>query len=109
VLRPSVVDVPNEKISILEAIGMAGDMTVYARRENVLLIREEDGKKIIRRLNLNSQEIFSSQYFYLKTNDVIYVESNRAKVQNSSRFTALLPTLLSALALLVVLFQYTKI
>ena len=109
VLRPAVVPVPNEKISILEAIGMAGDMTIYAKRDNVLLIREEDGKKIIRRLNLNSQEIFSSQYFYLKTNDVIYVESNKAKVQNSSRFTVLLPTILSALTLLVVLVQYMKL
>jgi len=108
VLAPKVVDVPNEKISILEAIGMAGDMTIYARRDNVLLIREEDGKKIIRRLNLNSEEIFSSQYFYLKTNDVVYVESNKAKVQNSSRFTALLPTFLSALALIVVMVQNVK-
>jgi len=108
VLAPKVVEVPNEKISILEAIGMAGDMTIYARRDNVLLIREEDGKKMIRRLNLNSEEIFSSQYFYLKTNDVVYVEPNKARVQNSSRFTALLPTFLSALALIVVLVQNVK-
>jgi len=103
--KPGVVPVPNEKISILEAIGMAGDMTISARRDNVLLIREDEGKKIIRRLNLNSDEIFKSQYFYLKTNDVVYIETNKAKVQSSSRFTALAPVILSALAFLAVAVQ----
>ena len=50
--RPGMIDVPNEKISILEAIGLAGDMTLYAKRENVLVIRSEEGKKITTRLNL---------------------------------------------------------
>jgi len=107
--RPGVVPVPNEKISILEAIGMAGDMTISARRDNVLLIREDEGKKIIRRLNLNSEEIFRSQYFYLKSNDVVYIETNKAKVQGSSRLTTLLPVLLSALAFIAVIFTQVKL
>ena len=53
VSRPTVITVPNEKISVLEAIGLAGDLTIYGKRDNVLLIREEEGKKIVRRINLN--------------------------------------------------------
>ena len=98
VARPTVVTVPNERISILEAIGLAGDITVYGKKENVLLIREEKGSKVIKRINLNSSEIFSSPYYYLKSNDVVYVEPNSAKVASSSRTQQLLPTILSALS-----------
>ncbi|HUQ64685.1 MAG TPA: polysaccharide biosynthesis/export family protein [Flavitalea sp.] len=98
VLRPTVVTVPNERISILEAIGLAGDITIYGKKENVLLIREEKGSKVIKRINLNSSEIFSSPYYYLKSNDVVYVEPNNAKVASSSRSQQLLPIILSALS-----------
>ncbi|GAO44319.1 polysaccharide biosynthesis/export family protein [Flavihumibacter petaseus] len=101
--RPSVIDVPNEKISLLEAIGFAGDMTLYAKRDNVLLIRSEEGKKITRRINLNTDELFSSPYYYLKSNDIVYVESNKAKVQSTSRSNTLLPILLSALAFVAII------
>lgn len=95
--RPGVVTVPNEKISILEAVGFAGDLTLYAKRDNVMVIREEEGKKVIRHLNLNSDEIFRSPFYYLKSNDVVYVESNRAKVKSTSRGDQLLPIILSSL------------
>jgi polysaccharide export outer membrane protein len=98
VSNPSVINVPNEKISLLEALGLAGDITVFGKRDNVLIIREEDKKKIIRRLNLNSSELFNSPYYYLKSNDVVYVEANKAKVGSSSRSTQLLPILLSGLS-----------
>ena len=68
---------PTERISILEAIGMAGDLSVYGKRGNVLLIRngeEFDQRKIVVRLNLSSKALFSSPYFYLRPNDIIYVE-----------------------------------
>lgn len=103
VARPSVVAVPNEKISILEAIGLAGDLTIYGRRDNVLLIREEKGTKIIKRINLNSPEIISSQYYYLKSNDVIYVEPNEAKVSAASNTRQLLPIFLSALSFVAII------
>lgn len=101
--KPSTIEVPNEKISILEAIGLAGDLTLYAKRDNVLLVRSEEGKKITRRINLETDEIFRSPYYYLKSNDVIYVESNRAKVQSTSRANQLLPIFLSALAFVAVI------
>lgn len=106
--RPSTIDVPNEKITLLEAIGLAGDLTLYAKRDNILLIRSEEGKKITRRINLGTDEIFRSPYYYLKSNDVVYVESNKAKVQSTSRTTQLLPVLLSALAFVAVIVDRVK-
>lgn len=101
--KPTVVAVNNEKISLLEAIGMAGDLTLSARRDNVLLIREENNKKITRRINLNDESLFRSPYYFLKSGDVVYVEANKAKVQSTSRFTVLLPALLSGLAVLAII------
>jgi polysaccharide export outer membrane protein len=98
VSKPSVVNVPNEKISLLEALGLAGDITIYGRKDNVMVIREEDGVKKIKRLNLNSSEIFSSEYYYLKSNDIVYVEANNAKIANSTRSSTLIPIVLSALS-----------
>jgi len=79
VAHPSSFIVPNEKVSVLDALGLAGDLTIYGRRDNVLLIREIDGKKELTRLNLNSSDLFESPYFYLKQNDVIYVQPNKSK------------------------------
>ena len=101
--NPTVVPVPNEKISLLEAIGLAGDLTIYAKRDNVMILREENDKKIIKRLNLNSSELFSSPYYYLKSNDIIYVEPNKAKVASSSRSNQWLPIVISGLTLVAVI------
>lgn len=98
VSRPTVVNVPSEKISLLEALGLAGDITIYGKKENVMVIREEDGVKKIKRINLNSSDIFGSEYYYLKSNDIVYVEANKAKVAGSTRTSQLLPILLSALS-----------
>ena len=97
VLRPTVVPVPSEKISMLEAIGMAGDMTLFAKRHNVLLIRVENGKKITRRINLNASDFLDSQYYYLKNNDIVYVEPNEAKVATTNRSQQIVPLVLSIL------------
>ena len=104
--RPTVISVANEKISLLEALGLAGDLTIFAKRDNVLLIREEGGKKIIRRINLNTQEVLTSPYYYLKTNDVIYVEPNKSRVASTGRSQVLLPIIFSALSFLTILITY---
>ena len=106
VARPTVVNVANEKISLLEAIGLAGDLTIYAKRDNVLLIREEGGKKTFRRINLNDEKFFSSPDYYLKTNDIVYVEPNRVRAQAASGYQQNLPVIFSALSLLVIAAQY---
>lgn len=100
--RPMVVPVPNGKISMLEAIGMAGDLTLFAKRDNVLLIRTENGKKITRRINLEEPGFIDSPFYYLKTNDVVYVESNKSKINSTSSFRQNLPIYFSALSVLVV-------
>lgn len=72
-----------KRYSIIDAITDAGDLTVYGRRDNVLLIREENGERIYHRINLNDTEVLSSPYFYLQQNDVVYVEPNDVKKSNS--------------------------
>lgn len=103
VLRPTVVNVVNEKISILEAIGLAGDLTIFAKRDNVLLIREENGKKMTKRLNLNSSEILTSPYYYLKTNDIVYAEPNSTRIASTSNSRQLIPIVLSGLSFFAII------
>jgi polysaccharide export outer membrane protein len=80
--RPGVLPFSNERLSIIEAIGLAGDLPMSADRKNILLIREENGRKIFRHLDLTKSNIFSSPYFYLKSNDVVYVQPNKAKIKS---------------------------
>ncbi|MEJ5961323.1 polysaccharide biosynthesis/export family protein [Pedobacter immunditicola] len=103
--RPATYTIPNEKVSVLDALGLAGDLTIFGRRENVLLIRDNNGKKEFARLNLNSTEMFTSQYFFLRQNDVLYVEPNKGKAAslNQAR-TQTFAVIGSALSVLVVLF-----
>ena len=101
--HPSTFTVTSEKINLLEALGLAGDMTPYGKRENVLLIREMDGQRRMERVNLNSKDVLSSPYFYLKQNDVIYVEPDKAKsveVSNNNRLMPLIVAAISAVAVL---------
>ncbi len=100
--KPAVIDVRNEKVSLLEALGLAGDITVYGKKENVMVIREENNKKVIKHLNLNSSEIFGSPYYYLKSGDVVYVEANKSKIASTTRTYQLLPILLSGLSFAVI-------
>ena len=84
VARPGSFQVSREKITILEALAQAGDLTIYGVRDRVKLIREDaTGKKSIVTLNLNDANIVNSPYYYLQQNDVIYVEPNNVKSQNS--------------------------
>jgi polysaccharide biosynthesis/export protein len=103
VARPTVINVPSSRISLLEALGMAGDLTIYGRRENVLLIREEKDKKITVRLNLNNSALFESPYYYLKANDVVYVEPNKAKLSSATRAKEIMPIFFGAMSLTVIM------
>ena len=84
VARPGAFNVNSEKYSVLQALGAAGDMTIYGMRDNVLLIREDaKGEKTTHRLDLNDANVIKSPYFYLQQNDVVYVQPNKAKAKNS--------------------------
>ena len=79
VARSGKFTMSSERTTILEALTMAGDITVLGRRENVLVIREENGERKFARVNLLAKDIFNSPYFYLRTNDVVYVEPVKSK------------------------------
>lgn len=84
VARPGTFTISNEKVNLLEALAMAGDMTVYGLRDNVKLIREDaNGKQQIVTLDLNKAETILSPYYWLQQNDIIYVTPNKAKARNS--------------------------
>ncbi|MFD1771572.1 polysaccharide biosynthesis/export family protein [Sphingobacterium suaedae] len=109
VTRPATYSMPNEKVSVLDALGLAGDLTIYGRRENVLLVRDQDGKKELVRLDLNDSKLFQSPYFYLKQNDVIYVEPGKAKASaNNAARTQTFALLGSFVSLLVVVFTRVR-
>ncbi len=84
VASPGVYPVSGERVSILEALGMAGDLTIKGRRDNVLVIRDFNGTKTYTRVDLTNKEVFNSPVYYLTQNDYIYVEPNHSSVSNAS-------------------------
>lgn len=84
VRMPGNYVVPNERITIIDAIGLAGDLNISGNRENVLVIREENGMKLKYTINLLSNTTFTSPVYYLQQNDVVIVEQNYAKMQSAS-------------------------
>ena len=77
--KPGIFTIPNERVSLLEAIALAGDLTVYGRRENILIIREINGQRTFGRVDIKDPNIMASPYFYLQPNDVVYVDLNKTK------------------------------
>ena len=104
---PGVIPLPNSRVTVLEAIGLAGDLTDYADRTSVLVVREQDGERSYKRLNFQNDEVFSSEYYYLKQNDVIYVEPIRARtatVQDpAQRFVSYVAPVLSVAGIIIAL------
>lgn len=105
VARPGSFNVTNERVSILEALSMAGDANISARRDEILLIREREGKKSYVTLNLNDSRVLSSPYYYLSNNDVLYVRPGVNKVISSSATVQLLPLIATGLTLILVLYN----
>ena len=81
--RPGTYTVQDERISLSEALGLAGDLTIYGKRDNVFLIREVEGKKKYAKLDLTSINVVNSPVYYLSQNDVIYVEPNDSRINTS--------------------------
>lgn len=101
--RPSTFAVDNDRVNVLEALGMAGDMTAYGKRENVLVIRERDGKRHMARLDLNSSTAFNSPFFQLQQNDIVYVEPDLMKEKNVSRNPNTIPILLGITSVVTII------
>ena len=107
--RPGIIPVPNEKITLPEALGQAGDLTPYGRRNNILLIRDVGNKRIYKRFSLNNDELFDKDIYNLQNQDIIYVEPNNARAASADRTTQLLPIALSVISLLLVIYiQFVK-
>ena len=83
VRTPQRVYSGHQHFTVLDALAQCGDLTEFGKRDNVYVIRTEDGKRSYQRLDLNNSDIFSSPYFYLQQNDVIYVEPNQIRIDNS--------------------------
>ncbi len=86
VKSPGTFPIPNERVSVLEAISLAGDLTIQGKRSKVLLVREENGKRVFVNIDLTNKALFNSPYYYLAQNDVLYVTPNKAKINASGGF-----------------------
>lgn len=84
VRNPGTFTIEDERITLLEALGLADDLTIFGKRKNVLLIREVDGKKKFAKIDLTSVNAVNSPVYYLQQNDVIYVEPNNARIRSST-------------------------
>ncbi len=98
--RPSIYTVQNERITLTEAISLAGDLTVYGKRDNVMIIRENAGQREFIRVDLTQRNTFTSAGYYLKPNDVVYIEPSKSKKLQASRTLTYLPSVLGGITLL---------
>ncbi len=103
VSRPGTFTIANNEVTLLEALGLAGDMTAYGRRDNVKVIRQRDGVREIRNLNINSVEVLNSDFYYLMQNDIVYVEPDKSKEQSINQNNKYIPIISASLSVLAVL------
>lgn len=109
VSRPGTYTIPNQQINLLQALGLAGDMTIFGKRVNVLVVREQNGKREYGRINMNdTRSLFDSPFYHLQQNDVVYVQPRRSRLWNTDQATlrniSIIATVLSAISILVTRF-----
>jgi polysaccharide biosynthesis/export protein len=105
VQKPGVYNIPDEKITLLEALGLAGDLTIFAKRNDVLIIREKDGQRQFVKLDLRSKEFLESDYYYLRSNDIVYVEPGKGKIASADAWYRILPIVFSGLTAVALFLQ----
>jgi polysaccharide biosynthesis/export protein len=109
VTKPGIYSIPGDQVNLFEALGLAGDMTFYGRRDNVLFIRETNGKRQFARLDLTKPEVLVSPYFYLQQNDIIIVETNKRKIAANDQVTlrnvSIIATAISVVAIIYSIFR----
>ena len=103
--KPGVYSVPAEKVSILDAIGLAGDLTIYGKRDNIMVIREVDGKRQFGTIDLSNPESITSPYFYLRQNDMVIVHADKRKQtaqdQTTVRNVSIVTSIVSAVGIII--------
>jgi polysaccharide export outer membrane protein len=87
--------IPDEKITLPEVLSLAGDLTIYGNRSNVMIVREENGKREYARLDLTSRDVFNSPYYYIHKNDVIYIEPVKSKMLDTDSRIRTVPLIVS--------------
>lgn len=105
VLRPDVYRITNERVTIPEALSLAGDLNITAVRTNVLLIREQEGKRQFYHLDLTSKDVFSSPYYFLRNNDVLYVQPDKTKFATVDRSYRNVSLIISGLSIVAIVFS----
>jgi len=103
VARPAQYVIPHNKITLPEALALAGDLTIYGKRNNVLIVREVDGQRIFGRVDLTNRHLFRSPYYFLQSGDLIYVEPTKGKLTSTDRTYQLTPIIISSLSLLLLI------
>lgn len=101
--NPGTYTINNTKLNVLEALGLANDVTIYSNRDNILVIREKDGERQYARLDMKTKKIFESPYYYLQPNDVLYVEPHKSRILATPDPVTRYATTLIAVATLVTL------
>jgi polysaccharide export outer membrane protein len=107
VKAPGSFLVQQERVTVLEALGLSGDMTTYSRRNNVRIIRDSSGNREVGQLDFTDKAIFTSKYYYLQRNDIVYVEAEKSKSQfeDFSRVSSIVATLASIIALTITILR----
>ena len=100
VKNPGCYQVSSERVSLLDALGMAGDLQINGKRKNVLIMREQGNEKVFARVDLTSSDYINTPFFYLQQNDVVYVEPNKGRIAGGNAGT-FLPYVLSSLSTLI--------
>jgi len=109
VARPGMIQIPYDRMNIMQALAQAGDLTIFAQRENILLVRETPQGKETVRLSLYDKSLLSSPYYWLQSGDLIYVQPNKTKVNTNTTFFQVWPTIISSVSIfLVILNQIVK-
>ncbi len=109
VARPGLIQIPYDRMNIMQALAQAGDLTIFAQRENILLVREAPQGKETVRLSLYDKSLLSSQYYWLQSGDLLYVQPNKTKVNTNTTFFQVWPTIISSASIfLVILNQIVK-
>jgi polysaccharide biosynthesis/export protein len=109
VARPGVYTIPTERVNLLEALGLAGDLNITARRENIIIIREQNGRREFGTIDLRQPDLFLSKFYQLQQNDIVYVDLNKNKAaqndQTTVRNIGLAASIVSTIAIVLTVFR----
>jgi polysaccharide export outer membrane protein len=108
VARPAQYVIPHNRITLPEALALAGDLTIYGKRQNVMIVRELNGNRVFGQVDLTNKNLFRSPYYYLRSGDIIYVEPTKGKLTSIDRTYQLMPIIISSLSFILLIINTLK-